>query len=1013
MHFQKPENVLKRAEDLIAIGKAKQAQDLLYELLSHRKYRTWQAAHEDVMKKFLELCVDKRDNRMAKEGLHQYKNLSQHQAPASLETVIEFMLQLSEARTASAAALVDQKAVAAVEDLEHENSPEAVLLASLSSDRGSNDKDRTEVLAPWLRFMWESYRSVLEILRYNTKLEVVYHKTAARTFEFCVRYQRPPEFRRLCETLRTHFTKSKETEVTQESVELHLATRFEQLRVSSTLKLWNEGFRTIEDIHHLVQKSGKRPSTQLEATYYQKLTDLFLVSENFLFHAYAYKAYFELSVERNKSLTRDDVQTMASCVLLSAMSIPLQSAAAGTTYAAKDSQRAKLRKMAELLSFDINPKRKSLLQDLLDREILDGVHPVARDLYVALETQFAPLELAKTVVPLLRQLAESPKLRPYVASLERLLIMRVLAQLAQVYYTIRIETLAQLLAPLGMPFLQVENIVVQAVKSKQVDIHSVRVDHIAGCIRFGEDFMEEHRTRRLLTDMSKGLHSICLALEPAGKAKLAAEQRRARASTVLRHLAATHAEVLRRKETIEKRKEEFKKQQDARRAEQDKRRREQDKHRKEAEVARVEKQRAAREQAAMSELADQQRAFEFKQRLAQEGVDVSKLNVAAMGAEEQNKLIEDTRKKQIQEATDTENKIQTAAKRLDALVRAMRERELPRLAEMYKERAKVEEVEHNASWANLVESSKTEHEENLKAKRQYASMVDSMAEFEAGVMVHWAAQYDKERAVRWRECDQRLKHAKLDRARKLRQRREKEIQLRKDEEVRIEREKERMADEARRREADAAREAAEADRTARPAAAAPSTAAGAGGARFQASGAAAAMDPRAQASGAAAAMDPRAQAARREPADDDAAGARPPRFTRDGERPAERIERTPPQPAAGNGNDDDSARPRLQLKPRTQALPRPDAPAPAAQAPPAPPATVDDKFARSFAARANERRAGAPPPAEDAPPADAAPRRQLPPAADRDAARDAPRAADGTARRSFGTPGASDQGRWR
>jgi len=83
-HFQRPENALKRAKELCAVGKSDAAVKLLHQILMVRRHRTWTKTHEPIMKQFLSICVEKRDSMMTKDGLHQYRNISQHQAPASL-----------------------------------------------------------------------------------------------------------------------------------------------------------------------------------------------------------------------------------------------------------------------------------------------------------------------------------------------------------------------------------------------------------------------------------------------------------------------------------------------------------------------------------------------------------------------------------------------------------------------------------------------------------------------------------------------------------------------------------------------------------------------------------------------------------------------------------------------------------------------------------------------------------------------------------------------------------------
>ena len=52
----------------------------------------------------------------------------------------------------------------------------------LKSVSAESDKDRSdrELVTPWFKFLWETYRTILEILRNNNKLEGLYAMTANR-----------------------------------------------------------------------------------------------------------------------------------------------------------------------------------------------------------------------------------------------------------------------------------------------------------------------------------------------------------------------------------------------------------------------------------------------------------------------------------------------------------------------------------------------------------------------------------------------------------------------------------------------------------------------------------------------------------------------------------------------------------------------------------------------------------------------------------------------------------------
>lgn len=71
-----------------------------------------------------------------------------------------------------------------VGDLEAEATPESIMLSTMTEE-GEKERTDREMVVPWLKFLWETYRAVLDILKTNSKLEHVYHATCIKAFNFC------------------------------------------------------------------------------------------------------------------------------------------------------------------------------------------------------------------------------------------------------------------------------------------------------------------------------------------------------------------------------------------------------------------------------------------------------------------------------------------------------------------------------------------------------------------------------------------------------------------------------------------------------------------------------------------------------------------------------------------------------------------------------------------------------------------------------------------------------------
>jgi translation initiation factor 3 subunit A len=460
--FAKPENALKRAEELMNVGQKQAALQALHDLITSKRYRAWQKTLEKIMFKYVELCVDMKKGRFAKDGLIQYRNVCQQVNVSSLEEVIKYFLQLSSERAEQAQAQAAEVTLD-IEDLEAEKRPEDLMMSYVSGEKGKERSDR-ELITPWFKFLWETYRTVLEILRNNSKLESLYAMTAHRAFQFCLQYKRTTEFRRLCEILRNHLTNLNKyrdqrdrPDLTQpESLQLYLETRFEQLKIATELELWQEAFRSIEDIHGLMTMVKKTPKPQMMAIYYAKLTKIFWVADSHLYHAYAWYKLYNLQRSYNKNLTAKDLQLMASSVLLATLAVTPYDCKHGAHHFELEMEKDRNIRMANLLGFTLDPKKDSrevlsraaLLPELVAKGLLTYVSQEVKDLYNLVENEFHPLDLAAKVQPHMLRLSKlsdklssaSPvpevQLEQYVPALEKLTTLRVLQQVVLSYVVI-------------------------------------------------------------------------------------------------------------------------------------------------------------------------------------------------------------------------------------------------------------------------------------------------------------------------------------------------------------------------------------------------------------------------------------------------------------------------------------------------------------------------------------------------------------------------------------------------
>ncbi|KAG1677861.1 hypothetical protein FOA52_008625 [Chlamydomonas sp. UWO 241] len=786
--FARPENALKRAEELVKVGQSHAALQALHDIITSKKHRTWSKTYEEIMYKHIDLTVESKRRNYAKEALSSYRNMCQAVNIGSLEEVIKYFLAKASSKAEEAQAKANAASAAVIADatdLDEDGSPEDMMLSYVSADKGKDRTDR-ELVTPWFRFLWDSYRSVLEILRINPKLESLYAMVAVKAFNFCKDYKRNQEFRRLCDILRQHlanqlnrYRDSRENHA--DSLQLHVDTRFEQLKVACDLELWAEAFRSVEDIQQLILQAKKTPKQQMMATYYACLTQIFAVSENHTYHAYAWLKLFNFTKTYNKNIAPEDLRAMASSVMLATLSIlPYERQDRFQDENAADQEKERTVRMANILGFAVSQKvdyrsvlsRAGLLQQTTGSHIMGTVPAEIRELFELLTSQFNPLELCTNLAPLFEKLEQAPKdmsgsspvksvhLARYIPNLKMVAVLRLLKQLSDVYSSLKISSLAAMV-PFAA-FGEVESIIVDAVRYGYLQ---VRIDHRHGTLHFGSQQLESDKVRSHLSSLAKHLSNAVGMIDPP--APDAKEARRAAAiSAALQRSAEEHKLMNARKIMIEKRKEEQELALMEQEQEEERMRAIKARETELAEEKRRKEEALQREIDRMTREKDEQDAKEalelYNQQNAKKG-KAAVTSLAGVAAATKDEMVHKVMSERLKEQQEMERKLNKAGKLLDHMERARREEEVPYLQAAYVTRME----EDKGMWEQQQATHAAEHraawELDVIEKARLATMVSEKSTFAAQIMARRQEEFKELSAERERLQEQRAAQRARDR----------------------------------------------------------------------------------------------------------------------------------------------------------------------------------------------------------------------------------------------------------
>lgn len=639
---------------------------------------------ELIVLKITELCVELRRGRMLKDVLVHVRSALQAVHPVSFEFVLRHLTTVVTKFVSDA----KERLNASVEGLTQR-------LSALDLEEEVLELEEREILTPWLRFQWECLRMILDLTRNNSRFEVIYHDSVLQAFDFCRMFQRKSEFRRLSEMIRYHLVltvkypnqaNSINLASSPDSHKIAMDLRFEQLSLACDLELWQEAFRTIEDIYGLQILARKSPRLLASPEYFDKLTRIFAKSGNFLFLA------------ATLARTNSDPGLMIMATL------------ASPTDSLSQEAREHTERLARIIGLSTAPTREKLLSEAVDRVPLVSADVAA--VYQAMQASgldcIAGVKALESLVKSVPEYAAFA--RPCYENMISALVNRLRTERDSI-------TIAELKELSGFDLIRSSGLVQRfnlelflALGVKNGKFPGLRIDQAAGCVCFNRALLLAEPKADANEDSSQVWANLmmkfrALLKDPSQSVlKLAGFEGEEQSFAEL--LQSEYTANLERKIMIERRKEaliaeanEKERQEALERAM---------KAQKEAEAARIK----AAEEAARRE----------RERLELERAEIKK-------QEAEKRLAEQEKLKEAAGARMNREKLESQATRLDHLERAIRAEEIPLLEADYAKQKVNDREAYEVRKKLILDTARSKHQHDLELKKKFTESADLIADY--------------------------------------------------------------------------------------------------------------------------------------------------------------------------------------------------------------------------------------------------------------------------------------------
>ena len=521
---------------------------LVQEFIKGTKKRSWSKSMNELMKKAIEIIISQGQIKPFKEVISFCRSLTQTNYILQFENIIKTAKEF----------LSDKYEISNEKFKKFQNKQNIILEeeADINEENITNMKDiiDEQQFINDQKFIWEAYKTLLDITKMNSKLFQLYNEILKDCFTFCGENRRIHEFKALCDSIRNYLFMLKKNEnkpnfankinITEPKVlRLLIQSCIAQIETANKLEEWEESFKTSEKIVSFIEdyekieivrekpgnKKGEKEKKFLkippffEIELYNHIQKLLWVSNYPLYHTYAMisiKKTLENNKNRLDNLNKKEQQIFSTYnldklnerIILAFLSTPIKNAYTNFSKIGEelyeesnDTEIRTCQRMMKILKLNHIPSRKYLLGYLLNNKIVNNTKKEIKELFDVFENEQNPILLAKKGVKYIKSISNEEEYKPYIRKIEENLVIKVLMLMPTVYKNISLSRVINLFKDLNVEEYEINDIITE---SSRMNLFRCKIDIRNNLIKFVTNDSSQDKFNNIIENFLKSSKKV-------------------------------------------------------------------------------------------------------------------------------------------------------------------------------------------------------------------------------------------------------------------------------------------------------------------------------------------------------------------------------------------------------------------------------------------------------------------------------------------------------------------------